>query len=83
MKRGLLQSFHNRVSTICQEGKDLFSEISNLRCDIQISSYPQGFIDLDINSKGSSHLNKEEEPLSPVYVPCVEGVSEKFKCIGN
>jgi hypothetical protein len=83
MKRGLVQSLHKRASTICQEQEDLYSEISSLRCDLQLSGYPQGFIDSVINSKGSSHLKKEEQPLRPVFIPYVEGVSEKFKCIGN
>jgi hypothetical protein len=34
----------------------------------------KGFIDSVINSKGSSHPNKEEKPLGSVYVPCVNGI---------
>jgi hypothetical protein len=49
----------------------------------KLNVYPQGFIDSVINSKGSSHLNKEQKPLGSVYIPYVKGVSEKFKCIGN
>jgi hypothetical protein len=48
-----------------------------------IFSYPQGFTDLLINSKGSSRLNKEEIHLGSVYIPYVMGISEKFKHIGN
>jgi hypothetical protein len=33
-------------------------------------SYPQGFIDSVINSKGRSCLNKEEKPLGFVYPSC-------------
>jgi hypothetical protein len=66
VKRGLIQSIHNRASTICQEPQELFNEISNLKHDLQLSSYPQGFIDSVINSKGSSHLNTEEKPLGSV-----------------
>jgi hypothetical protein len=40
-------------------------------------------IDSVINSKGSSHLNKEEKPLGCMYIPHVKGVSEKFKYIKN
>jgi hypothetical protein len=74
---------HNRASTLCQERQDLFNEISSLRCDLQLTGYPQGFIGLGINSKGSSHRNKEQKPLGSVYIPYMKGVSEKFKCIGN
>jgi hypothetical protein len=58
-------------------------ELVNLRRDLQLNSYPQGFSDSTINSKGSSHLNKKEKPLGSVYIPYVKDVSEKFKCIGN
>jgi hypothetical protein len=83
VKRGLIQCPHSRASTICQEQQDLFNEISSLRHDLQINEYPQGFIDSVINSNGRSFPNKEEKPLGSVYIPCVKGVSEKFKHIGN
>jgi hypothetical protein len=38
---------------------------------------------LVINSKGSSHLNKEKKSLGSLYIPYVKDVSETFKCIGN
>jgi hypothetical protein len=44
---------------------------------------PKGLIDLVINSKGSTHLNKEENPLGSVYIPCVKGISESWQRIGN
>jgi hypothetical protein len=65
-----------------QEWQDLFNEISSLRYDLQLNSYPQDFIDSAINSKGSSHPNKEEEPLGSVYIPCMNSISEKFIHIG-
>jgi hypothetical protein len=83
VKRCLIQSLPNRISTIYQEQQDLFDEIGSLRHDLQLSGYPQGFIDSVINSKDSSHLNKEEKPLGSLCIPYVKGVSEKFKCIGN
>jgi hypothetical protein len=49
-KKGLIQSLHNRASTACQERQNLFNEISSLRRDLQHSGYPQGFIDLAVNS---------------------------------
>jgi hypothetical protein len=39
VKRGLIQSLHNRASTICQERQDLVKEISSLRSDLQLNSY--------------------------------------------
>jgi hypothetical protein len=83
VKRGLIQSLHNRASTIYQERQDLVEEISSLRSDLQLKNYPHGFIESVINSKGSSHLNKEQKPLGSAYVPYVKGVSEKFIHIGN
>jgi hypothetical protein len=83
VKRGLIQILHNRASTTCQERQDLAEEISNLRSDLQLNGYPQGFIDSVINSKGSCRLNEEQKPLGSVYIPYVRGVSEKFKRIGN
>jgi hypothetical protein len=83
VKRGLIQSLYNRASTTSKEGHNLFNEISNLRCDLQLNCYPQNFIDSVINSKGSSRLNKEEKPLGSVYIPYVKGFSEKFKRTGN
>jgi hypothetical protein len=35
-----------------------------------------------INSKDNS-LNKEENPLDPMYIPYVKGFSEKFKHMGS
>jgi hypothetical protein len=61
----------------------MFNETSKLKRDLQLSGYPQGFIDSVINSKGSSYPNTEERPLGSVYIPYVKGVSEKFKLIGN
>jgi hypothetical protein len=49
------------------------NEISNLRRDLELSGYPQGFIDSINNSKDYSHPNKEEEPLSSVHIPYVKG----------
>jgi hypothetical protein len=83
VERGLILGLHNRASTICHKQQALFTEISSLSLDHQLSGYPQGFIDSVINSKGSSHLNKEEEPLGSMYIPCVKGISEKFKRIWN
>jgi hypothetical protein len=82
MCRGLIQSLHSRASTIRQERQDLVKEISNLRSEFQLNSYPQDFIDSAINSKGSSPLNKEQKPLGSVYIPYVKGVSEEFKRMG-
>jgi hypothetical protein len=83
VERGLIQSLHSRASTICQERQDLAKEISNLRSDLQLNGYPEGYIDSVINSKGSSRLNKEQMPLGYVYISYVKGVSEKSKRIGN
>jgi hypothetical protein len=81
--RSLIQSLHNRAPTICQEGLVWFKEINSLRSYLQLSGYPQGFLDSVINSKGSSRLNKEQKPLGSVYIPYVKGVSETFKRTGN
>jgi hypothetical protein len=83
VKRGLIQSLHNRASAICQERQYLVTEISSLRSDLQLNGYPQGFIDPVINSKGSSRLNKEQKPQGSVDILYVKGVSEKFKRIEN
>jgi hypothetical protein len=40
-KGDLIQSLHNRASTIYQEWQDMVNEISSLRCDLQLNSYPQ------------------------------------------
>jgi hypothetical protein len=83
VQRGIIQCLHNRTFTICQERQDLFIEVGNLTRDIQLSGYPQGFIDSVINSKGSISPNKEGKPLGSVYIPYVKGVSERFRRIGN
>jgi hypothetical protein len=59
------------------------TEWKHLRRNIQLSSYPQGFTDSDINSKGSSHLNKNKKPLGFVYITYVKCISETLKCKGN
>jgi hypothetical protein len=43
----------------------------------------QCFIGSVINSKGSSHLDKVEKPLDSLYIPHMEGISEKFKHMWN
>jgi hypothetical protein len=69
VKRGLIQILHSRAPTICQDQQDLAKEINNLRHDLQLNGYPQGFIDSVIKSKGSSRPKSEEKPLSSVYIP--------------
>jgi hypothetical protein len=83
VKSGLIQSLRNTASTICQGRLVRFNKISNLRCDLQFNGYPQVFNDSVINFKGSSHPNKEQKPVSSVYIPCVKGVSGNLKRIGN
>jgi hypothetical protein len=82
-KIGLVQSLHNKTSTIRQEWQYLVKEISNLISDFQLNRYPQGFIDSVINSKGSSRPNAEDNRLGSMCIPYVKGVSEKLKRIGN
>jgi hypothetical protein len=55
--------------------------VCSLRCDLQLNSYPQGFTDSIINSKGNNLPKKEVKALDSVYIPYVKGVSGKFKCI--
>jgi hypothetical protein len=50
---------------------------------LQLSSYVRGFVDSDINSTGSSRLNKEEMLVGSVYIAYVKGISQKFKRIGT
>jgi hypothetical protein len=85
MKRGLIQGLHNTASTICQNRRDLCDEINRLKQDLQLNGYPQGFIDLVINSRDGAHpkMTKEDKPLCYMHIPYVKDVSEKFRCIGN
>jgi hypothetical protein len=76
VKRGLIQSLHNRASAVYQERQDLFNKISNLKCDLQLNVYPQGFIDSVFNSKGINRPDKEAKPLDSLYIPYVKDVSE-------
>jgi hypothetical protein len=83
-KRGLVQNLHNRVSTICQESQDLVTEISSLRCDLQLNGYLQGLTDSVINSNGSCHPNEEEKPLDSVLVYRIcEGCFREVQGIGT
>jgi hypothetical protein len=83
VKRSLIPSLHNRVSTTYQERQDLFNEIGILRHYLQIKGYSQGFIDSVINSKNIRRPNKEEKLLGSVCVPYMKNISEKLKLIGN
>jgi hypothetical protein len=74
---------HNKASNICQERQDLFNEICSLKRDFQLSGCKKGFIDPVVNSTCTSRPNKNEKHLGFVYISRVEGVSEKFKRIGN
>jgi hypothetical protein len=73
VKRRLIRSLHNRVSTIYKERQKLVKEINSLRSDLQFNGYSQGFIDSVINSKGSSRLSKGEKTLGSVYISYVKG----------
>jgi hypothetical protein len=44
----------------------VIKEINNLRHELQLNGYPQGFIDSVINSKVSIHQKTEEKPLGSV-----------------
>jgi hypothetical protein len=84
IKRDVVQSLHSRASIICQERQDLLNEI-NMRRDLQLSGYPQRFIDSVLKSRGSCRPEEEERknPLGLLFIPYVKGISEKFKRIGN
>jgi hypothetical protein len=83
IKRKIIQSLHNRASTICQKRQDLFNGIGNLRCDLQLNDYPLSFTDSVINSNRSTRPNQEEKSLGSVHIPYVKGISKMFKRIGN
>jgi hypothetical protein len=69
----VIQNHQKRVSTVCQERQELLNEITGLRRDLQRNGYPIGFTD-SVNSKGSSRLNTEENPSTPLYIPYENGV---------
>jgi hypothetical protein len=47
---------------------------------MDINGYSQHFTGLLLNSKGSSHLDKQKRPLGSVDFAYVKGISEKLKC---
>jgi hypothetical protein len=84
VKGGLILSPHKRVYSVYKKQQDLFNESSRLRSDLQLNSYPGGFTDSFINSKGSkSHPSKGAKSLGPVHIPYMKDVSERFKSIRN
>jgi hypothetical protein len=83
VKGGLILSPHKRVYSMCLKQQDLFNESSRLLSDLQLNGYPRGFTDSVIISKGSSRPSKGEKSLGPVYIPCMNYVSERFKGIRN
>jgi hypothetical protein len=77
VKRRLIQSLHNRASTICQDRQDLAKEINNLRHDLQLNGYHQGFIGLVINPTGSScPKNRGKASALCIYSGCESCVRE-------
>ena len=58
VKRGLIQSLHNRASTICQDRRDLCVEINRLKQDLQLNGYPQSCTDSVINTRDGAHSKK-------------------------
>jgi hypothetical protein len=62
VKRRLIQSLHNRASIIHQK-QHLFNKLSNLRHDLQVNGYPQGFNDSVINSKGTGMVQIKRKSL--------------------
>jgi hypothetical protein len=69
VKKSIIQSFHRRASTKCQERQHLYNEINSLGHNLQVNSYSLRFIDSVINSKDSSHPSKGTKLLGSVYIP--------------
>jgi hypothetical protein len=70
VKRGLIQSLHNKASTICQERQDLVKEISSLRNDLQFDGYLKVSLARSLIPRVT-----EQKLLGSVYVPYVKAVS--------
>lgn len=69
-------------------GKNLLSwaliEIKNMRLDLILNEYPQEFIRLLHNEAiESDHLSSDTIYQGTVIIPYVNGISKKFRCIGN
>lgn len=67
--RCLINALHNRASIKCQD-QNMFNEISNPRCNLQLNGYSQHLTASVINFRSISHMNKEEKHLSCVYPIC-------------
>jgi hypothetical protein len=50
-----------------------------VKCDLQLSGFPPLFIDSVLNSKGTSHPEKEKKPLGSLSIPYMEDIFEKVR----
>jgi hypothetical protein len=75
----------NNFESPCISGRhDLAHEVNNLKHHLQLSGSPTKLINTVINNTGGNNrLRNEVKPIGSVVIPCVKGISEKFKGIGN
>jgi hypothetical protein len=80
VRRGLIQSLHNRTSANAKNSKICLTKLVAWVFSSMVITI---IIDSVINSKRSTHPNLEEKSLGSMYILYVKGVSQKFKFIGN
>jgi hypothetical protein len=81
LKKGLIQSLHNRATTICQDHQHLVVETNRLKQDLQNNGCPQGFVDSAITSRVSAHPKKtqDDKPLCYIHIPYVKGYQKSLE----
>jgi len=85
-KRESLIAFCNRafIILVCKEKRDLAEKMDNLKRYLQLGDYPLHFISSPLNPTIEIICPKNQgKSLASAFLPSVNSVSEKFKCVGN
>jgi hypothetical protein len=83
VKKEVVRSLINRANVICQDQKDFNKEIKNIRRDIILNEYPQGFVDSVKKPLRSNCRSSDTIYRDTVTISHVNGISEKFRSIWN
>jgi hypothetical protein len=82
VKRVVVHSLVNRAKVICQNQKDFNNEIKAIH-DLMLSKYPNEFVDSIMKPSARNHPTSDTVYQGTVVIPYGNGISDKFRRIGN
>jgi hypothetical protein len=73
----------SRARVICQDQKNFDNEIKNIRHYLMLNGYPKEFVESVMKPSIRNHTSSDTVYQDTVIIPCVKGISEKFRRTGN